>query len=311
VRQKNDRRADEEDWHEPSGSPQNSLLTAYCLTGNKGFYLIPPEPAANYKKRNGQEEPSNQPGIINHPDTGWWALSASITCPMANTRNAILAAIASGALLICIAMPTTAEEPVCNQDAMLVFDAGDGWGYGSESANTVPRIQKVRAALAKVLPGITRYRRVGLITFGPNHCNVKLELKPAENSASNIMSIVDALVPAGQTPLTAAVADAAEVLDFREKPGIIVLLTDGEETCGGNPCTLGKRLHAEANQLTVHVIGIRVKGYTWMGEQSLLDTECLAEQNGGLYIGVESEDDLVKAFQKTLGCPMLSERASP
>ena len=74
-------------------------------------------------------------------------------------------------------MPTTAEEPVCNQDAMLVFDAsgsmsGDGWGYGSGSANTVPRILKVRAALAKVLPDITRYRRVGLITFGPNQCNV-------------------------------------------------------------------------------------------------------------------------------------------
>jgi len=70
-------------------------------------------------------------------------------------------------------------------------------------------------------------------------------------------------------------------------------------------------LHAEADQLTVHVIGIRVKGYTWMGEQSLLDTECLAEQNGGLYIGVESEDDLAKALERTLGCPMLSERASP
>jgi Ca-activated chloride channel family protein len=106
---------------------------------------------------------------------------------------------------------------------MLVFDAsgsmsGDGWGYGSESANTVPRILKVRAALAKVLPGITRSRRVGLITFGPNQCNVRLELRPTENSASQIMSIVDALIPAGQTPLTAAVAEAAEVLDFREKP---------------------------------------------------------------------------------------------
>ena len=125
------------------------------------------------------------------------------------------------------------------------------------------------------------------------------------------MGIVDALIPAGQTPLTAAVAEAAEVLDFREKPGVLVLLTDGEETCGGNPCNLGKRLHAEADQLTVHVIGIRVKGYSWTGEQSLLDTQCLAEQNGGLYIGVESEDDLAKALEKTLGCPMLSERASP
>jgi Ca-activated chloride channel homolog len=109
------------------------------------------------------------------------------------TRKPILAAIALAAPLVLIAVPTTAEQPehLCNQDAMLVFDAsgsmsGDGWGYGSESANTVPRILKVRAALAKVLPGITRYRRVGLITFGPNQCNVKLELKPAENSASRI-----------------------------------------------------------------------------------------------------------------------------
>jgi len=54
-----------------------------------------------------------------------------------------------------------------------------------------------------------------------------------------------------------------------------------------------------------------VKGYTWTGEQSLLDTECLAEQNGGLYIGVESEDDLAKALERTLSCPMLSERALP
>src|SRR5215831_20102261 len=123
-------------------------------------------------------------------------------------------AIALAAIVVCIAITTIAEEPehICNQDAMLVFDAsgsmsGDGWGYGSESANTVPRILKVRAALAKVLPGITRSRRVGLITFGPNQCNVRLELRPTKNSASGILSIVDALIPAGQTPLTAAVAE--------------------------------------------------------------------------------------------------------
>ena len=48
-----------------------------------------------------------------------------------------------------------------------------------------------------------------------------------------------------------------------------------------------------------------------MGEQGLLNTECLAEQNGGLYIGVEGEDDLAKALEKTLGCPMLSDRTFP
>ena len=49
---------------------------------------------------------------------------------------------------------------------MLVFDAsgsmsGNGWGYGSENPTAVSRIDKVRSALTKVLPSVTRFRRVG------------------------------------------------------------------------------------------------------------------------------------------------------
>jgi Ca-activated chloride channel family protein len=112
------------------------------------------------------------------------------------------------------------------------------------------------------------------------------------------------LVPAGKTPLTIAVEQAAEVLDYRSRPGIIVLLTDGEETCGGSPCDLGKTLRREAAQLTVHIISLRVKGYTWMGEQSVVEAKCLAEQNRGLYLTVETQDELKEALEKTLGCPM-------
>jgi Ca-activated chloride channel family protein len=54
-----------------------------------------------------------------------------------------------------------------------------------------------------------------------------------------------------------------------------------------------------------------VKGFSWTGEQSITETKCLAEQNNGLYITVETEDELAAAFEKTLGCPMISERAAP
>src|SRR4249920_3546507 len=50
------------------------------------------------------------------------------------------------------------------------------------------------------------------------------------------------------------------------KPGLIVVLTDGEETCGGSPCDLSEKLHAEADQLTVNVVDLRVKNYAWMGD---------------------------------------------
>jgi Ca-activated chloride channel family protein len=205
------------------------------------------------------------------------------------------------------------ERSQCNEDAMLVFDAsGSMAGNLNQGIATIkPRIDEVRAALAKVLPSITRFRRVGLITYGPGpyqQCNVQLALKPTPYAARLIMQEVNALMPAGKTPLARAVEQAAEVLDYQHKPGLIVVLTDGEETCGGSPCDLGAQLHSSAAHLTVHIIGFRMKDFSWTGEQSILDAKCLAEKNGGLYISAEAEQDLTEALEKTLGCPMLSER---
>ena len=227
--------------------------------------------------------------------------------------------ISASAALFAFNSAFCAEEKkptACNEDAMLVFDASGSMGgsVGLGVATPVTRIDKVRSALAEVLPSATRFRRVGLITYGPGpyqQCNVKLDLEPTPNAAELIMRAVNALTPAGRTPLTSAVAQAADVLDFRHRPSLIVVVTDGEETCGGSPCDLGKQLHAAAEQLTIHVIGYRPKGFSWTGEQSLVDAKCLADQNGGLYIAAETEDDLILALEKTLGCPMVTQQAWP
>ena len=158
----------------------------------------------------------------------------------------------------------------------------------------------------------TQHRRVGLITYGPgpyNQCNVKLDLKPTADAFKPIMRAVNALVPAGKTPLTSAVEQAAEVLNYRSKPGVIVVVTDGEETCGGSPCGLGKQLRLVADQLTVHVIAFRYEGFSWTGGNSVMDLMCLANENRGLYARANSEDELVEALEKTLDCPMISQRA--
>lgn len=130
--------------------------------------------------------------------------------------------------------------------------------------------------------------------------------RPTPNASELILRKLEGISPAGKTPLTRAVAQAAEVLDYRRHPGVIVVLTDGEETCGASPCELGKELSAAAAQLTVHVIGFRLRDFSWTGEHSILDAKCLAEQNGGLYIGAQNKDDLVDALKSTLECPMIS-----
>jgi Ca-activated chloride channel family protein len=224
-------------------------------------------------------------------------------------------AVAVTALLLAVPVAARAADPEktpCTEDAMIVFDASGSMAGNVDSgiATTIPRIDEVRKALGQVLPTVTHNRRVGLITYGPGpyeQCNVALNLRPEPDAAKRIMRDVNELNPAGKTPLTEAVEQAAEVLDYREKPGVVVLLTDGEETCGGEPCQIGKKLHKDAFDLTVHVISFRFKNIYWAGQQTVLETKCLAESNGGLYLSVNSEEDLVKAFEKTLGCPMMSK----
>jgi Ca-activated chloride channel family protein len=200
---------------------------------------------------------------------------------------------------------------LCTEDAMIVFDAS-----GSMSGNTVQglfsditRIDEVRKALGQVLPHAAKFRKIGLITYGPgpyNQCNVQLDFEPMWNATEPIMSAVNALNPAGKTPLVTAVKVAAAALDSKSKPGVIVLLTDGEETCGGAPCDLGKLIKESGRHLTVHVIGYQLRAFRWTGAQSFLDVKCLAEETGGLYITAENRQDLIEAFEKTLGCPMMS-----
>ena len=231
-------------------------------------------------------------------------------------RSARLVAVAFALLLPSSAAAPAADEKrtPCTEDAMIVFDAS-----GSMAGNTVQglfsavtRIDEVRKALAQVLPNAARFRKIGLITYGPGpyaQCNVELDFTPIPNAAERIMGVVNAINPAGKTPLVEAVKRAAQVL---ANQGTIVLLTDGEETCGGAPCALGQAIKAAATgRLTVHVIGYQLRGFSWTGAQSILDVKCLAEQTGGLYITANNRQELIEAFEKTLGCPMMSALPAP
>ncbi len=234
-------------------------------------------------------------------------------------RSLLVAGIAAVALagssVIAHAENTEAEDASkapCTDDAMIVFDASGSMSGNQELGipNSKPRIDEVRWALRQVLPSAARYRRVGLVTYGPgpyNQCNVSLAMKPTANAAKKILRAVSRIIPAGKTPLTSGVEQAAEALDYRNKPGVIVVVTDGEETCGRQPCELAKRLHDNAAQLTVHVIAFRYAGYSWTGYNSITDLMCLADQNNGLYIKANNEQELADALEKTLDCPMISQ----
>ncbi|MGB6767151.1 MAG: vWA domain-containing protein, partial [Methyloceanibacter sp.] len=131
---------------------------------------------------------------------------ASRSCGTNLALRGIRVAAASFALILaCQVSGSRAEDKqpsACTEDAMIVFDAS-GSMSGNQTLgipNSRARIDEARSALAQVLPNATKFRRVGLVTYGPgpyNQCNVKLNLKPTANATFPVMSAVNAVVQAG------------------------------------------------------------------------------------------------------------------
>ncbi|MBV2358809.1 VWA domain-containing protein [Thalassococcus sp. CAU 1522] len=198
---------------------------------------------------------------------------------------------------------------------MIVFDGSGSMAETGFNQIGEARIFEARAAMRRALPGIASARRLGLIVYGPGEAcqSVDLLFGPEPDAASRIIGAVDALEPAGDTPLTEAVFEAARVLDYRARPGAIVLVTDGKETCGGAPCQLAAELAADGADLTVHVIGFKVRGehFGWASQgetdytRATAVARCLADRTGGLYVSAETVDELVSALRVTLGCAVL------
>lgn len=226
------------------------------------------------------------------------------------------------ALAAALALPISATaHSTCDDDAMLVFDGSGSMSEMGFNQLDFPRIVEARRAMHQAIPQIASSRRIGLVLYGPTDpdgCDsVDLRFGPHANAGEKILTEIDGLEPAGNTPLTEAVARATDTLIQGGGPGIVVLVTDGKETCGGAPCQLAADLAATSPLLSIHVVGFKVRGdhFAWSGTDlsgsatGRTVARCLADQTGGTYHSTESVDELASALIQVLGCATLSKAA--
>lgn len=225
---------------------------------------------------------------------------------MKRTALAICLVLAGGD--VSSAGPLVEGAAECTSDAMLVLD-GSGSMSAADFADGAPnRMNRVRASLSRVVPVATRLRRLGLVIYGPgpdeNSCrNIDVKFAPKPNAAPDIMKLADSIRPGGRTPLARSVEQALDVLKDSPRPAEIIVLTDGEDTCGGDPCLLAKRIQAQEPGITVHVVGFRLPEETETGGAS-----CLARETRGRFVTAETTDDLTQALRQTLTCTEVSRR---
>lgn len=195
-------------------------------------------------------------------------------------------------------------------DVVIVFDAS-GSMAATDFPNGAPsRIDRARQSLGAILPHVPRTRRVGLVTYGPGNdaddCkDASLRIAPRPNFTQPIMSEVDRLRPAGRTPLTSGVKLALDALG-QSKGGTVVLLTDGEETCRGDPCALARQVHQLRPDVIIHVIGYKLDRRSGSAASG---AECLAEQTNGMSLTADTTNELTAALEQTLACHTLATNA--
>ncbi|KMY55486.1 hypothetical protein AC623_17355 [Bacillus sp. FJAT-27231] len=99
----------------------------------------------------------------------------------------------------------------------------------------------------------------------------------------------DSFQASGWTPLAGAINKAADILSAYsadEYVNSVYIVSDGIETCDGDPVAAAKKLQAQAIQAKVNIIGFDVDD---LGQKQL---KAVAEAGGGAYATVKTKDEL-------------------
>jgi len=181
---------------------------------------------------------------------------------------------------------------------MFILDAsGSMWGQVEGKA----KIAIAKEVLAELIEELPDGLNVGLVAYGHRRkgdCNDVEELVPlGALDKQNLIKKIKALSPRGKTPITLSVKITAEKLKTLEDETTIILVSDGKETCEGDPCALVKELRESGVRFVMHVIGFDVTAE----ERNQL--ECIAGAGGGMYYAAKNAGEFQMAAKKVIKQP--------
>ncbi|MFO7931615.1 MAG: VWA domain-containing protein, partial [Desulfosalsimonas sp.] len=178
---------------------------------------------------------------------------------------------------------------------MFILDAsGSMWGE-VEGRDKIAIAREVMAGLIRDLPDNTR---AGLIAYGHRRkgdCKDVEELvQMSPLDKEGLIRIIQGLSPKGKTPITYSVRLTAEKLKVLEDETTIILVSDGKESCGGDPCALVRELKESGLRFVMHVIGFDV------GKEGRKQLECMAEAGGGRYFTAKTAGEFEAAARQVV-----------
>jgi hypothetical protein len=209
----------------------------------------------------------------------------------------IATGVLAGALALVVSSGTVSAQD--ERSLALVLDASGS--MKARLADGTPRIEAAKSAveqLIAVLPGASRLSFWAYGHQSPTqrkNCKDNELLAPLNAVASNKIDIgksTRALQPQGHTPIAYSLTRAAEDLAFDGAAAhVVVLISDGRDTCMADPCAAARKLAEADARLVVHTVGV--------GADAIARTQlqCIANNARGSYFDADSAAALVKSLR--------------
>jgi len=213
---------------------------------------------------------------------------------MQSIRFKTLAAVAGWFAAAALGIASFPAAGGAKEKVVIVIDSS---GSMAGRIRGVPKIDIARKAVRDLVRTWSRQIDLGVIAYGHRRkgdCKDIETLYPVGTvKPAQMLRAIARLRPIGKTPLGASVLLAAKSLRYTEEKATVILLSDGKETCGVDPCKLGRELKKNGVDFTTHVIGFDVK----RGEERGL--QCLARNTGGRYLAAADAKALARALLRT------------
>lgn len=191
------------------------------------------------------------------------------------------------ATLLCGATPLMSDTAT-----VVVFDAsGSMW---NRLEGDLSRIEVARDVMGNYFVDRNPDAPYAIVAYGHNRrgdcSDIEVVTPMGQHTGAGQANRIVGLIPQGMTPLTDALRVARDQIPPTAESADIVLITDGLENCGGDPCALAAQFAAEGVDLRAHVVGFGMAP----GEVEAL--ACLPDQTGGLLLEAATGAELTAAL---------------
>ena len=110
----------------------------------------------------------------------------------------------------------------------------------------------------------------------------------APANRSSLLAQINGIQARGGTPLGDGIRRAAAMVDGVNRDAVMVVLSDGEDSCGANPCAVAQQIARSKPRLKINVVDIQSEG----------TAHCLAQATGGRFYSARSADQIISVTRE-------------